>query len=153
MFRVTTAIMPATVMQGTEIAMPARVLQGFQSALAQINSTTVKRVIAYTSSNGTGHEEDMAFASEMIGEMGNGNNIFPAFELPTGYAIAYPIMKDTVFDDNVPVQYNLWYKLPTLTDVSTTTTMMFDIYVKLTLNINIETFRITIFGTMSTLTS
>lgn len=131
--------------------MPARVLLGFQTALAQINSTTVKRADAYVSSGSD--EDDVALASEMIGEIDNGKNIFPSFTLQTSNLTAYPVMKDIVFDDNVPVQYNLWYKLPSLTDVDASTTLMFDVFVRLHLTVIDSTFRITIYGTMNTFTS
>lgn len=122
--------MPSTVVQGSQIVMPARVLLGFQTALVQINSTTMKKVGAYTSTN---NEDDIALADEMIGEIENGNEIYPVFDMASNDSVfkTYPLMSATVYDqDSNPKSYDFWYKTPIYTG-SDGAYVLYDVYVEL----------------------
>lgn len=149
--------MPVTVTQGTEIVMPARVLLGFQTALAQINSTTMTEADAYTSTN---QEDDIAFADEMIDEIVNGRQIYPVFEMASSNSIikSQPVMWATVYDqDSNPISYEFWYKTPIYVG-SPGAYALYNIYVDLKIWSaevfpNYSGFQITLFGTMNTFTS
>ena len=148
--------MPFTVTQGTPIEMPERVLLGFQSALAQINTTSMKGVSVYTSTSE--NQDDIQLADEMLGEIENGKMIYPVFSMGTGSNIAYPVSKDVVYSqESEPENYNFDYKLMMLVNTGSGL-VLYDLYVELTVHpyvsgYNSSGFLIYIYGIMHALSS